>query len=290
MDESVEYRSFGARAPGSVVAAMTKRQSYLCEEVRAISDPLVRHLTCSRFPPELQRLFLGQVMGFPLEREQKRSVLHPAIPCIFALLLVALILVLFTVGSFRTPVPSQMMHSAAIATASDGHVLVPQATYSPEDLTIELDREGRMHYKGAVKALEEIRPHLSKATRQLSTDGIAVVQVEEGCPSEFVERVVRMYKELGVQDLKMMTLPPRRAVEVRLDATGKAIVDARQVKDVQAELRQIALKHGSRATVTIYPDPKCPSESVIQLVHFCKEVSFGRVVVNATEPVAEASH
>jgi biopolymer transport protein ExbD len=184
---------------------------------------------------------------------------------------------------------------SAPASATPSHVMgvaytteAAEKSYSSEDLVVEIDQHGQTYYKGQALPLEQIRPYVQDALRVLGGTSDTAIKVEEGCPFEHVESVVAMYKDLGMASPRMANIPPRRTVVVTFDAEGNASVDGNRVEKVQEELRQIAAKHGSRATVNIQADPKCPSQFVVQLAQICRENGFGDVQVEGLqERVAE---
>jgi biopolymer transport protein ExbD len=132
--------------------------------------------------------------------------------------------------------------------------------------------------------VEQIEARLRETMRQAYIGPeSAEIRVVEGSPFEHVEKVLAMFRSLGMESPGMTTIPPERDVVVELDAEGKATVDGAAVEDPHAALQEIANKYGSRAKVVIRAHPQCPADAVVQITASCRQLGFGKVNVGAAE-------
>ncbi|MBW3595697.1 MAG: hypothetical protein KY475_00315 [Planctomycetes bacterium] len=157
-----------------------------------------------------------------------------------------------------------------------------------DQLMVEIDQQGQTYLDGAPVPLEEIE---SRFQQQLD-DGFAAhdaaqIRFEEGCPFEHVEKVREMFARLGLEDPEMNAVPPRRHVEVSLDAEGNVHIDEQPTDDVQGALQKIAQRHGRRATVQLTVHPQCPADAVAQVVEMCEQLGLGDVIVESAEDAAQ---
>jgi biopolymer transport protein ExbD len=221
-------------------------------------------------------------MGIPEPRKTTNtSGVFLAITLIAGVAFLLLVAVFVVRSVFYRPAPAQVFspHGSGVAYTTKA----VEKTYSPDDLVVEIDQQGQTYYKGQAMPLEQIRPLVQDALRVLGGTSDTAIRAEEGCPFEYVEGVIAMYKDIGMASPRMATIPPRRSVVVTLDAEGKAAIDGEPVENAQEQLRKIAAKHHSRAKVTIQADPKCPFQFVAQLSQVCRESGFGEVQVESTK-------
>jgi biopolymer transport protein ExbD len=212
-------------------------------------------------------------MGYPEPKRATNSNLLTAI-AILAIAGLCLLGVLFGLrfAMFRSAtatISPPVMHHSMVAVAEHS-----QRTWTSHDLVVEVDQQGQVYFRGQPLPLEQIRPQLEEAMRHVSTSGETIIHVEEGCPFEHVEKVIAMYKELGMGNPRLGTVPPHRTVTVTLDEQGKAEIDGEPTENVQHELQQIANRHGARAKVEIEAHPQCPSEFVVKIAQYCRDAGI----------------
>jgi biopolymer transport protein ExbD len=228
-------------------------------------------------------------MGYPQPQATRNAGSIFAAIAVLAAIALVLVGVIIAFGRFFFS-SHEVPMSPSVAVAEYATTTEVAKSYSAADLTVEIDEQGQTYYHGESMPLEQIRPRIQEAMMHVATTG-EVILVVEGCPFEYVENVLAMYKELGFTSPGMGTIPPYRTVTVTLDEQGKASIDGEPSENPQGELQEIVAKHGSRARVKIEADPKCPSQFVVQLTKYCRDHGFGDVQVKSTrEQMAENSH
>jgi biopolymer transport protein ExbD len=234
-------------------------------------------------------------MGFPEPKPTRNASNVFLVLAVVSGLGLAVFVALFVLGfTFfavaPTPATTTGVSGGSSYAASDSDTAGPTRSYSSFDLVVEIDQQGQTYYKGQPVPLEQIKPQLREAMKYVPVGSETVIQVVEGCPYEHLEGVVAMYREMGLPNPPMATIPPYRTVAVALDEEGKAAIDGEPVENVQAELQKIVSKHGSRAKVNIQAHPKCPAQFVVQLSQVCRDYGFGEVRVESVkERLAEKS-
>jgi biopolymer transport protein ExbD len=230
-------------------------------------------------------------MGYPEHPHQRRtnvSGMFLVAAVLAGLSLVGLgLLALLGVSFFRVS-RSVAMPPPAPMVVSEYPIPTESISASVENVVVEIGQNGETLFNGEAMTLEQIEARLQQLAQQAPLlSGRAAIYVVEGTPFEHVQDVQAMFQRLGVEDPNLSTIPPAREVNIELDAKGKAAIDGNPADDPQGALQEIVQKHGSRATVILRADPKCPAEAVVRLKDLCQQLGFGKVTID--DDAAEAT-